>query len=203
MANNDKTQIERSNDRNRETSGTSREEGRLVRDERSELGAYEARSPFAFMRRMMDDMDRLFGDFGFGGSLMPSSMLRGEGLRGWVPALDVYEADGNLVVRADLPGMKPDDVKLELRDDMLVISGERKDERSEQRGDWRHRETSYGRFERAIRVPEGADPASCDATFNHGVLEVKMKLPEQPKPRSIPIKTTGSSTGAPKGGKSS
>ncbi|UJR79620.1 Hsp20/alpha crystallin family protein [Sandaracinus amylolyticus] len=150
-------------------------------------------TPFSFVRRMFEDMDRLFGEFGMGGGLAPASGYGfAPSLREWVPQLEVFEQGDELVVRADLPGMKKEDVKLELKDDVLVISGERREEQRDEREGFFRSERSYGCFERAIRVPEGTDPASCEARFDNGVLEVKLKMPEQPsRARQIPIQASG------------
>jgi HSP20 family protein len=203
MAQNDRTTNEGSDDRR---AGAQREEtkkeAREAMQPRGGGGSGMARerrgagSPFSFVQRMMEDMDRLFGEFGVGGGLAPMGGALG---RGWQPALEVFEDQGQLVVRADLPGMRPEDVNLELRDDLLIISGERRDEKDEEREGWRHTELSYGRFERMVRVPRGLDPATAEAKFENGVLEVKLPMPEEKtKQRSIPIQG-GAKAQPPKG----
>ena len=135
------------------------------------LGA-ELESPFAMMRRMMEDMDSWFGTG------------RTSSTRGFTPALEVCEKDGKLLVRADLPGLKREDVRVHVDEDGLCIEGERKTEHEETRGGYFHSERSYGSFQRRIPLPRGADVSTCDASFDDGVLEVKSRgagQPEQPK----------------------
>jgi HSP20 family protein len=91
----------------------------------------------------------------------------------------MFESNSEFVIRADMPGLKKDDLNVEVTDDELTISGERKDEREEHKREFYRSERSYGRFERRIALPEGinADDVSC--TFANGILEIRMKAPEQ------------------------
>jgi HSP20 family protein len=152
-------------------------------------------SPFGMMRRMMDDMDRLFEDFGFGRPLFSRGggmQQRESGMEGplWSPQVEVLEGDGNLLVRADLPGMKQEDIDVELRDDdTLVVRGERKQESEHERGGTWRSERSYGSFCRVIQLPEGIDAENASASFENGVLEIAFKLPErQNRTRKIEVK---------------
>jgi HSP20 family protein len=157
-------------------------------------------SPFSLMRRMAEDMDRIFEDFGFGPSLgiaplLSSSMAQGRGTgatpRGiWSPQLETFRQGDRLVVRADLPGLRKEDVNVEVDDGVLSISGHRSDERTDDRDDYYRSERSYGEFYRALPLPEGISGDECDATFENGVLEVKFPLPKQPqrKARRIEVK---------------
>lgn len=172
--------------------------GGLARSEGAGLGrggyGLGGAGPFSFARRMLEDMDRLFGELGMGGVLAPMggmqpSLERSFGT--WSPQLEVFEEGDSLVVRADLPGLEHDDVHVDLENDVLLISGERRDEQREEREGFFRTERSYGRFERALRVPEGTDPASCEARFENGVLEVRLKMPEQQRGRRIPIQARG------------
>ena len=81
------------------------------------------------------------------------------------------------VVRAELPGLKKDDVQVEMTDDAITIHGERRDEHEEERDGYYHSERQYGQFYRTIPIPEGVIPESAQATFNNGVLEVSMQAP--------------------------
>jgi HSP20 family protein len=158
--------------------------------------------PTAFMQRFRDEMDKLFEDFGFGrnwlapwserqGSLWP----RGFGEAGrslWSPQVEVFERAGRLVVRADLPGLKKEDVKVEITDDALVISGERKSEFEDNREGYYRSERSYGSFLRRVPLPEGVAADAADATFRNGVLEVTMQAPQrQSRSRQIEITDGG------------
>jgi HSP20 family protein len=107
----------------------------------------------------------------------------------WVPAMDLVEADDHFLLRADLPGLKEEDVSIEVRDNALTVSGERKAEHEQREKGWYRLERQFGRFSRSISLPEGVDPDGIDASFNQGVLEVKIPKPEQRKPRRIAIKS--------------
>jgi HSP20 family protein len=121
------------------------------------------------MRRMMEDFDRAWGDFG------GQSRNRG-GL--WAPAIEVSQREGQLTVCAELPGLAKEDVKIEVTDDALIIEGERKQESSSDEGGFRRSERSYGRFYRSIPLPDGAKAEEAKANFSNGVLEVKMPVSE-------------------------
>jgi HSP20 family protein len=139
-------------------------------------------NPFSVMRRMTEELDRVFGD---GGQERESS---GDLL--WVPAVEVSQREGNYVIRAELPGLKPEDVKLEIENDALVLQGERKLEREEDRGGVRRTEIRYGRFYRSIPLPEGANVDQARAKFENGVLEVTVPVPEEKTQRKqIPIQS--------------
>lgn len=138
-------------------------------------------SPFEFMDRMSEEMDRWFdrATRGFGLS-HPSSSSRGlfgsharEGL--WYPRIEAFQKADAFIVRADLPGLKKEDLEVELTDDAVTIRGERRDEHQEQReGYWRS-EREYGQFHRTIPLPEGVIAESARATFRDGVLEINMQ----------------------------
>jgi HSP20 family protein len=108
-------------------------------------------------------------------------------MRRWMPAMDLLETDEHFVLRADLPGMSEEDVSIELEDTTLTISGQRKaghEERSE--GAYRV-ERAFGSFSRSLTLPRGVDPDAVMASFDKGVLEVRVPKPEQRKPRRIAI----------------
>jgi HSP20 family protein len=138
------------------------------------------------MRRFTDEMDRAFENFGLarGGEL-----ARGFGGEGrWSPAVEVFEREGHLVVRAELPGLKSEDVKVEMTDEGLIIQGERKREHEERGEGFYRSERSYGQFYRLIPLPEEANAEEAKAEFNQGVLEVSVPVPQtQRRRRNIPI----------------
>jgi len=155
---------------------------------------FREENPFAFMHRFAGDMERFFEDFG---SFRLSPMLRrdlwprvGEfGRAVWTPEVEVFERDGHLTVRADLPGLKKEDVKVEVVDGALTISGERKDEKNEKGEGFYRTERTYGTFFRRIPLPEGAKAEESEATFKNGVLEVLMPAPKrEPTGRTLEIK---------------
>ena len=157
-------------------------------------------SPFSLMRRMAEDMDRIFEDFGFGPSLgiaplLSPSLGQGRGMasaqRGaWAPQLETFRQGDKLVVRADLPGLRKEDVNVEVEDGVLTISGHRAEEQVEDRDDFYRSERSYGQFFRSLPLPEGVSGEACEAKFNNGVLEVSLPLPKQQvrKARKIDVK---------------
>jgi HSP20 family protein len=149
--------------------------------------------PFGFMRRMMDEMDRMFEDLGFGGA--PATGARPEtGARSWTPRVDVKRHGDALVVRADLPGVRQEDVEVEVEAGALRLRGERRDEREEGEGQTHRREVVYGTFVRTIPLPEGADVDKATARFSNGVLEVTIPLPHQQRGRRIEIGTGAGGT---------
>ncbi len=139
---------------------------------------FEFLSPFGLTRRLGDDFDQFFGNTW-------GQMERDGG--SWLPAIDVTERDGKLMVRADLPGIDKNDVKVELRDGMLTLSGERKREHEEESDGVRRFERSYGSFYRAVPLPEGANADQARAQFKDGVLEVTIPVPQSASRRIIPV----------------
>jgi HSP20 family protein len=145
-------------------------------------------NPFTLMRRMSEEMDRMFSQ-AFGSA--------GGGRGAWYPAVEVSEQHGQLQVHAELPGLKPEDVKVEMTDDALIIRGERKYEREGQVGKAYRSERRYGEFYREIPLPEGVKADQAKAQFNNGVLEITVPVPEETsRRREIPIQSEGSSVQA-------
>src|SRR4051794_23859616 len=105
----------------------------------------------------------------------------------WVPAMDLVEADDHFLLKADLPGLSQDDVSIEVRDNALTISGERKAEHEQRERGWYRVERAFGRFSRSLTLPEGVDADAITANFDRGVLSVTIPKPEQRKPRRIQI----------------
>ena len=126
------------------------------------------------------DFDRLFNTL----------FDRGESQR-WVPAMDLVESEDGFTLRADLPGLGEDDVNIEVRDNTLRISGERKAEREQSERGWYRVERRFGQFSRALTLPEGVNADAIEASFENGVLEVRIPKPEEKKPRKISIKAGG------------
>jgi HSP20 family protein len=157
-------------------------------------------SPFAFMRRFVEEMDHLFDDFGIESHFhVPSLFTRGRELVRretgqipaiWSPRIDVVNRDGQFVVRADLPGLSKDDVKVDITDEMIVIQGERKTEKKEDVEGCTYSECSYGSFYRAIPLPAGCETPKATAEFASGVLEIVVPSPRpiEPKKRRLEVK---------------
>lgn len=142
-------------------------------------------SPFSLVSRMAEDMDRLFEDFALGRGISSGLFDRdfGNGSRllqsAWTPQLETFRRGDSIVVRADLPGLRKEDINVDVEDGILTISGERTDENEENRDGYYRSERSYGQFYRSIALPEGADSDACEATFKDGVLEVTVKAPPE------------------------
>jgi HSP20 family protein len=141
------------------------------------------RDPFALMREMTADFDRMFGESPWPSFRWPFLRRRRIAEEAWSPKIDVFEKDGRLITKIDLPGMKKEDVKVEVTDGQLAISGERKSE-TEEKGEQFYRcEREYGSFYRAVPLPDGVKLEDVKATFSDGVLEVSIPLPAKPEAR--------------------
>jgi HSP20 family protein len=152
-------------------------------------------SPFNLMRRMFDDMDRIFGGLSPLGSPLSSVLPRPVRTDdAWFPDIEVRQDNDEIVVRADLPGTAENDVHVSIEDDVLTISGERRSEQRETRGDVLVSERTYGRFRRQIQLPPGVDPETAAARFETGVLEIRLRAPQQRRGREVKI-TTGKGQG--------
>jgi HSP20 family protein len=148
--------------------------------------------PIRELDSLQGDMNRLFDRFFEGRA--PNS-----GSRRWIPAMDLVETEDALVLRGDLPGMTEEDVDIEIKDNLLTVSGERKSE-NEEKGEGFHRvERAFGRFSRSLNLPQGIDPEKVEAKFDNGVLEVRIPKPAEAKPTRVQIgKGTVEGSGAPK-----
>lgn len=144
------------------------------------LSRWFALSPFAIMREFTYEMDRLFK----GAIPKVETDL-------FVPALDVKVVEGIMIVTADVPGLKKDEIKIEVTDKALVIEGERKSEEKEEKPGFRKIERSYGKFYREIPLPEGARIDLAKGDLTNGVLTVSLPVPEAKKARPVPIEEGG------------
>lgn len=145
---------------------------------REQVSPVRAGTPFAFMRRFTEEMDRLFGDFGFGRGLAPgfTGFDEPEGSI-WSPQAEIFEREGKLIVRADLPGLNKEDINVDITDDAIRIRGERRQEKEENEEGYYRSERSYGSFYRQIPLPGGINPEEANATFKNGVLEITVPAP--------------------------
>lgn len=152
-------------------------------------GEFFTMSPITLMRRFTEDIDRAFG--------LNTGLGRGEYSNQdfvWAPPVEVRQAGNNLLIRADLPGLSENDIKLEATENGLVIHGERRREETREESGWHHSERVYGRFYRLIPLPESASVDQVKANFRNGVLEVVVPVPEMEKRnRQIPIQTSNQS----------
>lgn len=142
---------------------------------RDPFDLFEA-GPFAMMRRLQDDVDRLFG--GFGGHSWGAPAAERQRMD-WTPAIEAFHRGNEFVIRADVPGLSRDDLTVEVGDDALTIRGERKYDHEEEREGFYRSERSYGSFYRVVPLPEGAMGDNAKANFKDGVLEVVIPAPSQ------------------------
>src|SRR5262245_52444438 len=152
---------------------------------RSEPGFLTSAYPLTVMRRFVEDVDRMFETFG-----LPRGLSSFDPARAWSsggslwPQVETFERDGQFIVRADLPGMKKDDVRVQVESDSVTIEGERRHEREEKdRSGGHFSERSYGRFHRTIPLPDYVKADEAKARFHDGVLEVTMPSTSPPKRR--------------------
>jgi HSP20 family protein len=139
--------------------------------------------PARELNTIQSEMNRLF-------NTLFDSPTAGNGVstaRRWIPAMDLVEVENEYVLRADLPGLSEQDVNIELQDNVLTISGERKHEHEESKEGYYRVERSSGSFSRTLTLPEGVDPEAIKASFDKGVLEVRVPKPEERKPRKVAI----------------
>jgi HSP20 family protein len=140
--------------------------------------------PVAELDTIQNEMNRLFNTI----FDQPSQTSRGNGTtRRWLPAMDLVETADHYVLRADLPGLADEDVTIQLEDNVLTISGERKAEHEEQHEGYYRLERAFGSFSRSLTLPDGVDPDSVQADFDRGVLAIRIPKPEQKKPKTVQI----------------
>src|SRR5215207_6786464 len=149
--------------------------------------------PLRELGTLQSEMNRLFttvfdgpgtgGDGGNGGTM-----------RRWMPAMDLVESGDEFVLRADLPGMGEEDVNIELEDSTLTVSGERNAEHEQSGEGFVRVERASGAFRRSLTLPKGVDAEAVTASFDRGVLEVRIPKPEERKPRRIAINGAGQRT---------
>lgn len=141
--------------------------------------------PVRELSSIQSEMNRLFNTF-FDTSTSAGHAGNG-GARRWIPAMDLVETDEHFVLRADLPGLAEDDVSIELQDGVLTISGERRAEHETSKEGYYRLERASGSFSRSLTLPDGVNADAIAATFDRGVLEVRIPKPEQRKPRRVQI----------------
>jgi HSP20 family protein len=142
--------------------------------------------PVRELNTIQNEMNRLFN------SVFDTPLPNGSaGVRRWIPAMDLVETDDDFVLRADLPGLSEGDVNIELEDNVLTVSGERKSEHEERKEGYYRVERASGSFSRSLTLPEGVNADAIKASFDKGVLEVRIPKPEERKPRKVAITVGG------------
>jgi HSP20 family protein len=130
---------------------------------------------------LQTEMNRLFSTF-FDGTGAPA-----DAMRRWVPPMDLVEGDEHFVLRADLPGVRQEDVSVEFEGDVLTISGERRIEHDAKEGGFVRLERAAGAFRRTLTLPDGVDPEGVTAAFTDGGLEVRIPKPAERRPHRVAI----------------
>jgi HSP20 family protein len=137
--------------------------------------------PVRELSSLQSEMNRLFNTF------FDTPTAGNGGARRWLPAMDVVETDEHFVLTADLPGLTEDDVNIEVEENVLTVSGERKAAHEDKREGFVRVERSYGAFRRSLTLPKGVDAEAVSASFDKGVLEIRIPKPEERKPRKVAI----------------
>jgi HSP20 family protein len=130
-----------------------------------------------------DELERMFDDFGFGRGWLGRAWFSRAGRQGaaetWSPQIELSQRNNELVMHADLPGLKKDDVNVDITDEAITISGERKHEQESESGGVYRSERKYGSFYRTIPLPRGSISDQAKATFKDGVLEIRVPAPPE------------------------
>ena len=143
-------------------------------------GAITRWEPFAELGELRSRFDRMFDQLADGSE------------RAWTPAVDVERDNGNLVVRADVPGIKPEEVKIEIEDDILTVSGQHEERKEQKDKHFLRRERRYGSFSRSMALPPGVEAKKIKAKTHDGVVEVTIPLPKEAKKEKVEITPTAS-----------
>jgi HSP20 family protein len=168
--------------RTTESTGRRAEPGESRDAPRGLFGALD--DPVATLRRMSDQMERLFHEV-TGGRLRASPPGQAGGA--WTPRVEVFQRGEQLVVGMDLPGVRREDVQVDIEDGAIVVRGERRQALGRSEAGALAAERSYGRFYRAVPLPEGADAGAARAAMRDGVLEVTLPMPPRRQPRRVEI----------------
>lgn len=145
----------------------------------AEITRYRPTRP---VRSLREEVNRLFGDF------LPATWDEEETFTAvWTPRMDLSETDAGYLVKMDLPGLSKEDITINVENRQLSVSGERKEEKKEEKENFLHMERSYGRFYRAMPLPKSVKEEDVKAEFNDGVLRIHIPKSEESKPRKIEI----------------
>jgi HSP20 family protein len=140
-------------------------------------------NPLNEMVSLRERLNRLFDD-----SQFPTDWSKEDAAMGiWSPAVDLFEKNDHLVIKAELPGIEKKDISVHMKDGVLTLKGERKHENEVQDGNFYRREMSYGKFQRSFRLPGDVDPEKITAQFENGLLTIEVPKPEQHKPKQIAV----------------
>jgi len=140
-------------------------------------------SPFRHLSVLRDEIDRLFDS-----PLNELSSNSQQFLNGWLPVIDLYDERDHLVLKAEVPGMKKEDIDISLHGDVLTLSGERKEEEVFDKAETYRSERFLGRFQRTLTLPVGVDASKVQASYKDGILTVTLPKAEEAKPKHIEVK---------------
>ena len=152
----------------------------LIRWQRPEMNVW---SPFRHLSTLRDEIDRLFDS--------PLNALTSNSqqfLSGWLPSIDLYEERDHLMLKAELPGMKKEDIDISLHGDVLTLSGERKEEKEYEQAETYRSERFLGKFQRTFTLPVAVDASKVQASYKDGILTVQLPKSEEAKPKQIEVK---------------
>jgi HSP20 family protein len=135
--------------------------------------------PFTELENIRSRLDRAYAEWAGDGEERP-----------WAPAVDVQRGNDMITVRADMPGVKPDHIKIEVQDNVLTLSGQKEEKKEEKDGDFVRRERRYGSFSRSMELPSGIDASKIEATSKDGVVEITIPLPSANKKEPVTITPT-------------
>jgi len=138
--------------------------------------------PYGDIMRFNDGINRMFDNEFFKKEIQDM-----EGISDWTPSTDIFETKDNFVFRIEVPGMKKEDIEIDMKDNILTISGERKENSEIKKEDFHRMESFYGSFNRSFSIPKGTDPKKIDAVMKDGILELKIGKSEEVKSKKIPI----------------
>ena len=137
--------------------------------------------------REMEAFQNRLGNF-FHEPFFATSLLKDEtGMGRWEPAVDIYNDKDNIVIKAELPGVDKKDIKVDLKDHVLTLKGERSYENEVKEDNYYHKERVFGKFQRTFRIPVNLDPEKIKADFKDGVLKIEIPKPEEEKPKKIAV----------------
>jgi HSP20 family protein len=157
----------------------------MKRNPTQELSFWNREFPsFRGLQSLQNDMNRIFDDYFRGDNLVNDSFFS----RDWNPAVDIVENNDNYILKAELPGMNKDDVKITLENNLLTIRGEKKNEYAKKEGNYHRVERSYGSFERTFTIPGSIKSNDIDAQYNNGILTLTLPKAEEAKPKMIDVK---------------
>jgi HSP20 family protein len=136
--------------------------------------------PFQELRQMQGNMNRLWRDLGHGGGEEGN-------VESWAIPLDVVQQGDNIVVKATVPGVNPEDIDVSIENDVLIIKGHTKEEREHQEGNYLMRERRSGSFYRALRLPETVNTDQAHPSYEHGVLTITIPKAESKKAKQLKV----------------